>query len=317
MKKSLLNILFIFIATLILNLNVHSYKARPAGGGWTGHFTIHGVYLASNTKKVIKGQGKINVYLPAGYLKNNKRLPLLIGLPGWRAKADEWRTRANIERFAEKYNYVIALVEVYTTAYETAYYKETNARYKWGKIPGTLWIGSVVMPFLRTHFFVDNTGQRTGIFGLSTGGRGAVYVSQTYPKYFKACVSMSGDFDRVALYKWCKKKRKNIMRHDPPSVTILGHPSRGERIMKRWKKVDNPSSNDNILKLKKYGISVLLIHGKKDRAVPYIQSKNFYVKLRSLGVNVKYVASERAGHNWYLWREYVPLMFQYFSGKFE
>ncbi len=306
---------YLMIISFVFINSSHSYRAWPTGGGWTGHFTIYGAYKTSSGGRTIYGQGKINVYLPKSYLKGYKRLPLLIGLPGWRAKADEWRTRAKIGRYAEKYNFIVALVEVYTTAYETAYYRETNPRYKWGSIPGTVWIGNVVMPYLKKHFRIDLSGKRTGIFGLSTGGRGAVFLCQKYPKYFKACVSMSGDFDRVSLYEWCKKRRKNIMRHDPPSVTIYGHPARNKKIMERWKNVDNPSSDKNVNILKKYGISVYLIHGKRDFAVPYEQSQDFYNKLKNAGVDVKGLFLPRAGHNWYLWREYVPLMFQYFSSK--
>lgn len=316
MKKITILITCLFIL-LSFDVLIGGQNAVPSGGGWTGHFTITGKYFPGRNKaEFIKGTGEVNVYLPKNYYSSRKTYPLLVGLPGWRAKADEWRTKANITRFAQQYNYVIALVEVYTTAYETKYYRETNSRYKWGAIPGAIWVGEVVLPYLKHHFRIDKTGKKTGIFGLSTGGRGAVYLPQLYPKLFRACVSMSGDFDRIGILNWCKKHRRNIMRHDPPSVTIYGNPRRGSHILKRWQTVDNPSSLKNIQVLKKNKISVLLIHGKQDRAVPEEQSRNFYLKLKTAGIDVKYIAPRHFGHNWNLWTEYLPLTFQFFKNKF-
>lgn len=308
--------LFSLAVLFLLIPGSRSTQAFSAQGRWTGHYVIHGNYILSGSTKKIAGKGEINVYLPSRYQPAGNPSPLIIALPGWRARADEWRTKAEVERYAEQYGYVVALVELWTTAYETAYYPETNPRFKWGEIPGTIWAGEVVMPHLHQKYNVDKTGKKTGIFGLSTGGRGAVYIPQKYPKYFRAGVTMSGDFDRISLLNWTIKHRKNIMHHDPPSVTIYGDPRNNPRILKRWKDVDNPVSDENVKILLQNKIAILVIHGLKDYAVPVEMSRELHQKLKAAGVDVRYVEDEIAGHDWYLWKTYLPLTFQFFEEKF-
>jgi S-formylglutathione hydrolase FrmB len=309
-------ILLISVLSVFFASSLSAEKAAFTGGGYTGFFTIYGEYKDAKGKTV-KGKGKINIYLPKNYNSTAKPFPLVIALPGWGRipLAHEWETKAKASIQAENAGCVLVLVEVSKTAYETSFYPETNKWFKWGNIPGTLWVGEVVLPFVKAHFNVDKTGRKTGIFGLSTGGRGAVFIPQTYPKSFRAAVSMSGDFDRVMIYNWTKKTHKNIMAYDPPSVYMYGHP-RNPEILKRWQTKDNPSSKKNILALKNNKISVLLIHGKADYVVLDNQSSTLYKKLIKAEVDVKFVNPDGLGHSFELWATYLPLAFDFFKEKF-
>jgi len=283
---------------------------RNKYGSWSKSYKIYGEFFETVSKRV-EGYGEVSIYLPKNYSNTGKKNPLLIGLPGWKAKAIDWINNAKITEFAEKYNFVVVLPEMWTTAYETMYFPETNASFKWGTIPGTVWIGEVLIPFLKNKLNIDDTGKKTGIFGLSTGGRGAIYVAERYPEYFRACVSMSGDFDRVKLLEWTRERELNIMGYDPPSVTIYGNPynldgTRNEKILSRWKYVDNPCLKENIEKLKKNGISAYLLHGKNDRVVDSMMSKVLFesAQIEFPGIDIIYEETEGYGHEWNYWGQY-------------
>ncbi|MGC9053026.1 MAG: alpha/beta hydrolase family protein, partial [Candidatus Hydrogenedens sp.] len=45
-------------------------------------------------------------------------------------------------------------------------------------------------------------------------------------------------------------------------------------------------------------LSVLLLHGTKDMIVPFLQSKNFYEKIRAIQWDCKLIVKENAPHIW-------------------
>lgn len=142
------------------------------------------------------------VYFPAGYAETSKdaasakRYPLVIALHGWNHTPEMFRDKGKLERWADQYGVVVAVPAMGKTVYETAFYPESKKA--WGAIPGTRWVGEVILPYLRKSYAVLGDRAHTAVIGYSTGGRGAVLLAEAYPE-FAFAGSASGTFDLMRL----------------------------------------------------------------------------------------------------------------------
>ncbi len=277
------------------------------GGLWRSvqdyqHFEIHDIKGTWRRNKTISGsvdgvtgKGRIGVFMPHGYSAARKEpFRLLVALHGWRGKASDWEKRSRITYWANKYQYVLVVPDMGTSVYERAYYPETRARYKWGKIPGGRWVGEVVLPYMRKRYNVYKTRQKTGVFGLSTGGRGAALLP-VYYKEFRAFAALSGDYD-ITLQP---KERTCTYIYGPYA-----------RFPGRWRK-----DNSRYLLSEYKDVAAYLVHGVKDSICPVKQSRLFYQDLKKKGFDVTAEFPAKLGHSWYVWDGYLGKTFQFFNEK--
>lgn len=142
------------------------------------------------------------VYLPAGYAEaakdpaSAKKYPLVIALHGWNHTPELFRDKGKLERWADQVGVVVAVPAMGKTVYETAFFPESKKA--WGAIPGTRWVGEVILPYLRKSYAVLGDRAHTAVIGYSTGGRGAVLLAEAYPE-FAFAGSASGTFDLMRL----------------------------------------------------------------------------------------------------------------------
>jgi hypothetical protein len=234
--------------------------------------------------------GEVLLFSPA----NSKSA--VIGLPGWNFKSRTWEDNAQISQLAIQYGVTVALPEMQKTIYETSFFPETNADYRWsgtGKIGGARWIGEVVLPFLQTTY-----GEVNGIFGLSTGGRGAILVPQLYKAWrpLRAC-SMSGTLDLFNLKPTMGEYKIHSVIYGPRNKFPM-----------RWREGDSIS-----LLAQLRGVQVLLIHGQFDPHVPVSQSAALHTALQARGWSSIFVSVEGGGHDWDLWSHYVKDCFSFIN----
>ena len=214
---------------------------------------------------------------------------VVLGLPGWKFAARTWEDKARISDHAEALGVVVALADMNTTVYESAFYPESRADRRWCgvrcAIPGSEWVGRILAPYL-----VDTYGSILGMFGLSTGGRGAVLVSQHYPELAigRVC-SMSGTYDLDALQPGTGEYKIHANVYGERPV----HPE-------RW-------AADDSLKLVERldSVELLLIHGTEDPYVPSSQSDVLFKAMSSRGAQVRLVPVVGGGHDWKLWSGYL------------
>lgn len=226
------------------------------------------------------------LYLPPSQADDR----VLIGLPGWKFEAMTWEQHADIAVLADRYHVGVALPEMNISIYESAFYPETVAGYRWCgpqcTVPGLRWVGEVLLPALEADYTV------VGAFGLSTGGRGAVLAAQAYKGIDRAC-SISGTFDLFSLAEGGGEYRIHEVIYGPRAA----HPE-------RWRADDSLTRAAEL-----EGVQTLLIHGAADAAVPPAQSQ----ALRDApGVTVSLI--EGAGHDWALWSSQAPACFEFLSG---
>jgi len=259
-------------------------------GTWRRDLEIRGTVAG------VLGRGRINVFLPSAYAaRKASPFRLLIVLHGWRGHGHDWERNSPLSHYADKHRYVVVAPHMGTTVYERSYYPETRGRYRWGAIPGGRWIGEVVLPHVRRRYNVSKAGHGTGIFGLSTGGRGAALLPAYYPGSFGAFAALSADYDIT------------MDPREPTATHIYGLYA---RFPERWKRDNSRFLLDRMRK-----VPALLIHGGRDRVCQPEQSRLFAAELGRRGYDVTHIEDPNLGHDWKLWSGYLGAVFDFFDDK--
>ncbi len=244
----------------------------------------------------IKKHNTIQIYFPKNYSKQ-KGARTLIALHGYKGNLQQWEQHTSIESYADTYHFVIVCPDMGTTIYETKYYPETKN--KWNGIPGGKWIAEILIPFLRDYFGIATNRFMTGIFGNSTGGRGAVLLSALYPDLFGAAAGLSGDYDPLSMPK------------DRLLTSVYGT---FKKFKERWRNDDNIiTRGENLVRT-----PVFIAHGEKDRVVPFEQSRILAIRLIQLRKKegdfiVEYYLKRYRFHDWAFWRSMTPLIMSFFN----
>jgi S-formylglutathione hydrolase FrmB len=276
--------------------------AKPAAakdaGRWTGPVKVTGkVDGKSMTQPML-------VYLPRGYpplearatedpARAVKKFPLVIALHGWNHSPELFRDKGTLATYADQYGVVIAVPAMGVTIYETAMYPESKRT--WGAIPGTRWVGEVILPYLRANYAVAQDRAKTAVIGYSTGGRGAVLLAEAYPE-FAFAGSASGTFD--------------LMRLDPKDGEYKIHAvvyGPRDKFKDRWE-LDNCVSPARLAKLT--GTALWIGHSAKDRSVPPDQLDALRDAVKAVpAIQAELVMSPEGGHTWEYWNSQWAAMF--------
>lgn len=251
---------------------------------------LKGELIPIENETVLRGRGEIWVYIPHYQAED---LPLIIGLPGWNDDAIKWETRCRISDYADQNQMAVVLINMGKSVYESQFYNSTKSEARWCgfecTIPGSVWVAEVILPYLQENYPVSHNKQRTAIFGLSTGGQGAVLIAQKYP-FFNAAVAMSGTFNNMSLAVEGGEYRIHENIYGRRDV----HPE-------RWEKDDSILLVDQLKE-----VAVMLIHGGQDNAVPYVQSEELAQTMQEKNFKVQLIIDYDFGHQWELWEKYLP-----------
>ena len=242
--------------------------------------------------------GLVNIYFPKSYVPGSGVRTLIV-LHGYSQKPGDWESGTPIAAYADRYNFVLVCPAMTTTLYESKYFPETENR--WAPVPGGEYIASILLPFVRKHYGLAADRSRTGIFGVSTGGRGALLLAAQHADLFGAATGLSGDYDSATM------KRDRIL------LSVYGSYDLNPE---RWE------DEVNVLKLavnlKK--TPVFLGHGTNDPIVPPPQTQMLVDRLEGLrkakgGYEcvVDREKSRNAGHDWRYWGSLVPDVLKFFD----
>jgi S-formylglutathione hydrolase FrmB len=246
--------------------------------------------------------GIVQIYFPKNYAADTVSRTLIV-LHGYRQKPGDWETGTPIAEYADRYGLVLVCPAMTTTLYESKYYPETVN--KWAPIPGGEYVSKVLIGFLQKNFNLARERERTGIFGISTGARGALLLAAQHQKIFGAAAGLSGDYDSVSI----KNDRLLMSVYGPYD----GNPDRWENEVNILKLAEN---------LKK--TPVFLGHGTRDAVVPPPQTKMLADRLKELAVEkggyelmVDQEKSNGSGHDWTYWGRLIPDVLTFFDQKLE
>ena len=234
------------------------------------------------------------VATPAGAPPADKKYPLVIALHGWNHSAKMFREKGELTRWADTYGLVIAFPEMSTTIYETALYPESKRT--WAAVPGTRWVGEVVLPYLRAHYAVAGDRAHTAVIGYSTGGRGAVLLAEAYPE-FAFAGSASGTFDLMRLAPKEGEYKIHAVVYGPR-----------DKFKDRWE-LDNCTSPARLAKLA--GTQLFIAHSSKDTSVQPDQLDALRDALKgNTAIKAEFVVAPDGGHTWPYWNSQWEAMFR-------
>jgi S-formylglutathione hydrolase FrmB len=248
------------------------------------------------------GYGTVQIYFPKKYEPGAGARTLIV-LHGYRQQPSDWENGTPITDYADRYDFVLVCPAMGTTLYESKYYPETKNR--WAPVPGGEYIVRVLLPFVREQFGLAGERSGTGIFGVSTGARGALLLASQYPKLFGAAAGLSGDYDSASLW------------NDRLLVSVYGPYGLNSE---RWEKEVNILELSASLK----STPVFLGHGTNDAIVPPPQTRLLIDRLKELHdtkggyeLIVEEVKSKGAGHDWRYWGNLVPDVLGFFDRTLE
>ena len=266
------------------------YRGHIQSGSWLKNIRV--VYTAQGQNKYLM----VQIYFPKNYIRG-KNLRTLIGLHSYKGGLRDWEKNTAIESYADKYNFIIVCPHMGNTIYETEFFPETTR--KWDGIPGGKFIVDILIPYVSRNFGISLDGRRIGIFGNSTGGRGALLLAASHPKIFGAAAGLSGDYDPLS------------MPNDRLLTSVYGS---FKDFRARWE------NKDNIIKLAEnlIDIPVFIAHGDKDHVVPFEQSRILAIRLLQLrkkrgGFIMEYYLKKYKFHEWGFWRMMIPQMMSFFD----
>ncbi len=266
------------------------YRGHIKSGSWLTNIKVE--YTAQGQNKFVLAQ----IYFPKNYIRG-KNFRTLIGLHSYKGGFRDWEKNTAIESYADKYNFIIVCPNMGKTIYETEFFPETTK--KWNGIPGGKFIVDILIPYVIKNFGISLEGNRIGIFGNSTGGRGALLLAASYPQIFGAAAGLSGDYDPLS------------MPNDRLLTSVYGN---FKNFRARWE------NKDNIIKLAEnlFNIPVFIAHGEKDQVVPFEQSRILAIRLLQLrkkrgGFILGYQLKKYKFHDWGFWRLMTPQMMSFFN----
>lgn len=273
--------LFALVALLTAAPAPDAAPVPAAGlGTWSEPLRVEGTLDGATAKT------EVLVYRPKGYGEAGvaKRYPLVIALHGWGHSPDLYRDKGNLALLADRHGLVIAVPDLGKTVYETAFYPESKKR--WGAIPGTRFVGEVLLPALRAQLDVSPERAKTAIVGYSTGGRGALLVASAYPE-FAFAGSLSGTFELMTL----RPKEGEYKIH----ALIYGP---RDRFPERWTR-DNGVAPERLAGLG--GTALFAGHGLKDKVVRPDQLEALRAALAKTALTHTITTAEAGAHDWAFW----------------
>jgi len=290
MKFILTFVLLFFSCGSIAEKDISSGDIAP--GKWLTRVAVD--YEVGGEKQ----QGEVDIYLPRGYTSGAAARTILL-LHGWRQRPSDWENKTPVAESADAYGFALACPSMGSTLYESRYYPETTN--KWAAMPGGRYIVEVLIPFLKDKFRLATERELTGVFGISTGARGAILLASQHGSIFGAVAGLSGDYDFLS------------MRNDRLLASVYGpfthHASRWEEEADLIRLAKNLKETP-----------VFLGHGERDAVVPCAQTKMLAEKLKELheregGYELVYDRERgvNAGHDWTYWAGMVPEVMGFFD----
>ena len=283
MKKNILILLLLCLTTTVHPILGIEVKL----GSWI----IVNVPASENSIKTVP----VKIYFPKEYSQNSRTI---IALHDYDGSMNSWQNNTNIAYYANMYNMVIVCPNMPRTVYESQFFDETTIR--WNEMPAAVWIGNILMPYLKNTVGLKIAKASLGVCGFSIGARGALRIGELYADTVGAIACLSGYYDMLS-------HTKNSM-----FVAVYGKYNDNTQ---RWATVDNAIDDAKNLK----DVAVFLAHGNKDSRVPMEQSFMLALKLKQLqkeqksGYNFTFVEKKYKMHDWNFCQSVLPEMMAFFN----
>ena len=218
----------------------------------------------------------------------------LIILHGWKLPPMELCDRTSICKKALDKGYVLIIPDMGKSIYSSKFFKET--RKDWQIYPDFNFFTDSIIGFIQKRYSLLLPGQNNFIYGISTGGKGAIITALNLPSIFKGAASLSGDYDQTKI---------------PNDKIYAGFYGPISKFYERWKNCDNI-----VARIKEFNVPVYIGHGRLDNVIPVSQSIEFYDSLTKYnpGLVKTLHIDKTASHNYTYWGSEVENILNFFEG---
>ena len=230
----------------------------------------------------------ITIILPESEFKGT-----ILALPGWNYPSSHWIDSTRLYERANQEGYILILPYMGKSIYSAEIYPET--RKDWQEEVTRTWFTDSVIKLIQNDFNILLSGQNNYILGLSTGGRGTLFLALDNPTIFKAGASLSGDFNPSFF---------------PNDNLYKGFFGNYEDFKNRWGENENPLFIIEQLKTPFY-----IGHGIKDKTVPVEHSRLFFEALGDKQSNSIFHIDSTAVHNYAYWDSEINNVIHFFKSK--
>lgn len=232
------------------------------------------------------------VFKPKAYNEAYK-FPLIYLLHGYSENYKQWPQTANLQKFADRYGFIIVTPDGFTSYYINSP-KDKSSQYE-------DFFFKELVPKVHSSFNID--GSNIFISGLSMGGYGALRYFILHPEYFNTAGSTSGaleidfpNFQKVSQQFW----KTNRMTDD--LIKIIGCPKN-----ENWEKY----SIKTLLKQNSdFRKPFIFDCGTQDVLLP--NSENLKVLADSLKIPATFI-TQPGDHNREYWSKSIEYHFVYFK----
>jgi S-formylglutathione hydrolase FrmB len=128
----------------------------------------------------------VDILLPQGYARSNRRYPVLYLLHGFSDSYASWVANTDLLRFARRYSLIIVM----PAGGNGWYIDDANGGPRWADYDL-----DELIPYIDHHYRTTATRVGRAIAGLSMGGFGALSLAAHRPDLFIAAASFSGALD--------------------------------------------------------------------------------------------------------------------------
>lgn len=215
----------------------------------------------------------------------------IILLPGWNYSYKHWTDSCDFLETAVNRGFNVIMPEVHKTIYTNEIYAET--RMDWKQEVTRDWMNSVFLPKIYEQFNIDK--HPVFVAGVSTGGRGALFLAMENQELFKAGASISGDFDQNSF------SNDNLYR---------GFFGSNSEFPERYKGIENPLTQLIGLKLPYY-----FGHAMDDAIVTVRHTQRVEEYLHTLNNNSKceFHYSKSGEHRYSYWNDELIKVLDFFE----
>ena len=230
----------------------------------------------------------VSILLPEAEFKGT-----ILALPGWNYPVSHWSDSTSICEKASKEGYILVLPNMNKSIYTAKIYPET--RKDWQEEVTRTWFTDSVIKTLQKDLKILLPEQQTFILGLSTGGRGALFLALDNPNTFDAGASLSGDYNPSQF------TNDNLYR---------GFFGNNVDFKNRWEVSENPLSM-----IKQLTTPFYIGHGLKDKIVPIKHSEIFFEALDDKQSHSIFHVDSTAEHNYNYWESEIDTIIHFFKSK--
>jgi S-formylglutathione hydrolase FrmB len=221
---------------------------------------------------------------------NQKPRGTILILQGWNFPNSSWCDSSSLCDKALEKGYVLVFPDMGKSIYQ--YNNTERTREDWQKQPTYFWLSTTVLLDLESEFGLFDFDHNNFVIGLSTGGRGAMFVGQRAPLSFKAAASLSGDFDQRAF---------------PNDNLYLGFFGSDQS---KWDSNDNP-----IAEIDEFLCPMYIGHGMKDQIVSFEHFEHLQQMAEKKAPNweVQFHADSIGRHDYAYWNSEVDAILRFFE----